>query len=119
MAAGESLPAEVQNALGSESKGQSSPDANAPSAGAPAESRAATVNAAAKAADAAVLLPERADVLITDLLDHRHAAELPNVLIRLCPKHSTLSYLVCSYAHEPMWHIITSGLLLEDASIKG
>jgi hypothetical protein len=75
VAAGESLPAEEQNALGSESKGQSSPDANALSAGAPAESSAATVNAAAKAADAAVLLPERADVLITDLLDHRHAAE--------------------------------------------
>ncbi|EIE22937.1 hypothetical protein COCSUDRAFT_83709 [Coccomyxa subellipsoidea C-169] len=70
---GEELPPDVQQALDEEMKHHSSRDAaGADSASAPGPPAAAgaAAAAAAKIKDAAVLLPERADVLVTDLLDH-------------------------------------------------
>lgn len=64
--AGEGLPPDVQRSLDEAAKQQASPDEGDEST---SNSRAAV--AAAEIAEAAALLPERADVLLTDLLDHR------------------------------------------------
>ena len=67
--AGEDLPPDVQRALDEAAKHQVSPAVGDESTSLPSSSRAAA--AAAEVSDAAALLPERADVLVTDLLDHR------------------------------------------------
>lgn len=68
VSAGEPLPPDVQKAVDEEAERLPTADA---------EKRESAAAAAARIADVAALLPERADVLVTDLLDHRHAACSP------------------------------------------
>lgn len=112
--AGEDLPPDVQKALDEEMKHHSSQDAGADSASAPGPPAAAgaAAAAAAKIKDAAVLLPERADVLVTDLLDHRCTATLPLL-------HGESScYLLCtdqaypSLSFRVQWHAFLEHVMM-------
>ncbi|CAL8464828.1 g4363 [Coccomyxa elongata] len=66
---GEDLPPDVQRSLDEAAKHQASPEEGDESTRTSSSSKSAV--AAAEISDAAALLPERADVLVTDLLDHR------------------------------------------------
>ncbi len=67
--AGEDLPPDVQRSLDEAAKHQANPEEGDENTRSSSRSKSAVD--AADISDAAALLPERADVLVTDLLDHR------------------------------------------------